>query len=122
VFWLFHSTKRKVGEKPAYFGLIFYWIAFEYLHLNWELSWPWLTFGNVFANNPSWVQWYEYTGILGGSFWILTINILLFLGFRHIYFRTGKILLKIFYPLISIIVFLVPYLWSKNIYKNYEAK
>ena len=122
VFWLFHSTKRKVGEKPAYIGLVFYWIAFEYLHLNWELSWPWLTFGNVFANHPSWVQWYEYTGILGGSIWILAVNILLFLGFRHIYFRTNKILLKIFYPLFAIFVFIAPYLWSKSIYRNYEPK
>lgn len=122
VFWLFHSTKRKVGEKPAYIGLIFYWIAFEYLHLNWELSWPWLTFGNVFANNPEWVQWYEYTGILGGSFWILSINILFFLGFRQIYFRSGKNLLKIVYPLAALVLFFSMSLWSDGMYKNYKIQ
>ena len=50
----------------------------EYLHLNWDLSWPWLTLGNVFANTTYFAQWYEYTGFLGGSFWVLIINILFF--------------------------------------------
>jgi apolipoprotein N-acyltransferase len=50
----------------------------EYLHLNWDLSWPWLTLGNGFANSPAIVQWYEFTGFLGGSLWVLLINVLLF--------------------------------------------
>ena len=50
----------------------------EYLHLNWDLSWPWLTLGNGFANFPNLVQWYEFTGFLGGSFWVLLMNVLLF--------------------------------------------
>jgi len=46
--------------------------------LNWEISWPWLTLGNGFAQYPSWVQWYEYTGAFGGSLWILVANYLIF--------------------------------------------
>ena len=53
------------------------WLSFEYAHLNWELSWPWLTMGNFFSIRPTWVQWYEYTGILGGSLWVMSINVLL---------------------------------------------
>jgi len=82
VFSLFHWTKSRVGEKQGYIGLVIYWIAFEYLHLNWELSWPWLTLGNVFAEQPEAVQWYEYTGILGGSLLILVVNLLLFFGLK----------------------------------------
>jgi apolipoprotein N-acyltransferase len=52
------------------------WISFEFVHFNWELSWPWLTMGNYFSIHPSWVQWYEYTGTLGGSFWVIAANIL----------------------------------------------
>ena len=33
------------------------WIAFEFLHQDWDLSWTWLTLGNVFASRVSWVQW-----------------------------------------------------------------
>ncbi|MEQ8625720.1 MAG: apolipoprotein N-acyltransferase [Vicingaceae bacterium] len=83
-FWLFHQTKKKVGRKEGYIGLIIYWVAFEYLHINWELSWPWLTFGNVFSNSPNYVQWYEYTGVLGGSALIIILNLLFFQAFKDL--------------------------------------
>ncbi|MFT6167133.1 MAG: apolipoprotein N-acyltransferase [Vicingaceae bacterium] len=78
VFWLFHITKKKVGKKEGYISFVLYWLAFEYLHLNWELSWTWLTLGNVFAATPENVQWYEYTGVLGGSLLVLVSNLLFF--------------------------------------------
>lgn len=78
VFWLFHITKKRVGEKEGYISFVLYWLAFEYLHLNWELSWTWLTLGNVFASSPQNIQWYEYTGVLGGSLLILVTNLLVF--------------------------------------------
>jgi len=62
----------------GYLAFIVCWLSFEYLHLNWDFSWPWLTLGNVFSNAPSIVQWYEYTGVLGGSLWVLLVNILVF--------------------------------------------
>ncbi len=74
-FLAFHFTRRLMGDKLGYISLPVYWIAFEYLHLNWEFSWPWLTLGNVFASAPSLVQWYEYTGALGGSLWVLVVNL-----------------------------------------------
>ena len=73
IFTAFHVVKKKT--KTGYFSLICFWIAFEYLHLNWDLSWPWLTLGNVFSVNYKWVQWYQFTGALGGSIWVLLSNI-----------------------------------------------
>jgi len=77
-FYLFHRIKKTTNNRLGYLAFIVCWLAFEYLHLNWDLSWPWLTLGNVFANVPSIVQWYEYTGILGGSLWVLLVNVLVF--------------------------------------------
>lgn len=77
VFQLFHVVHRRAGDVLGYSSLIIFWLAFEYLHLHWELSWPWLTLGNVFSTQPMWVQWYEWTGSLGGSLWILSVNILI---------------------------------------------
>lgn len=51
------------------------WLAFEYLHHDWDLTYPWLTLGNGLAANYKLIQWYEYTGMLGGSLWILLANI-----------------------------------------------
>lgn len=71
---LFHITKRRMGMLTGYASLIFYWLAFEYIHLNWQLSWPWLTLGFGFSNYVSLLQWYIFTGPLGGSLWILLCN------------------------------------------------
>ncbi len=72
---LFHTT-RWVMPGLRYAALICYWLTFEYIHLNWELTWPWLTLGNSFAEYPSLLQWYSYTGVFGGSLWIWVANVL----------------------------------------------
>lgn len=74
----FRQTKKRLGTRVGYLSLPIYWIAFEQLHLHWDLTWPWLTLGNGFAAAPQWVQWYEYTGFLGGSLWIWAVNLGLF--------------------------------------------
>lgn len=77
-FVAFHHTKKIIGMKLGLVSFVCYWIGFEYIHLNWELTWPWLTLGNVFAHFPNVVQWYEYTGHLGGSLWVLLMNVSIF--------------------------------------------
>jgi apolipoprotein N-acyltransferase len=74
----FRQTKKRLGNRWGYFSLPVYWIAFEQLHLHWDITWPWLTLGNGFAAAPQWVQWYEYTGFLGGSVWVWVVNLLIF--------------------------------------------
>ncbi|WP_157540982.1 apolipoprotein N-acyltransferase [Hymenobacter aerophilus] len=74
----FYHTKKRFGPTLGYLSLPIYWIAFEQLHLHWFLTWPWLTLGNGFAQANSLVQWYEYTGFLGGSLWIWVVNLLVF--------------------------------------------
>ncbi len=93
VWQLFYVTKRDHGPAIGYLSLPFYWLGFEYLHLNWEISWPWLTLGNVFSIRPEWVQWYEYTGVLGGSLWIIVTNIALFQISKNLF--THSLLLKV---------------------------
>ena len=75
-FTLFSWIKSQLGTKRGWWAFVCVWLSFEYLHFNWDLSWPWLTLGNGFASYLSLVQWYEYTGVLGGSLWILIANIL----------------------------------------------
>lgn len=58
--------------------LVVAWTAFERFHMHWDLSWPWLTLGNVFAGHPAWIQWYEYTGHLGGTLWVWCANLAIF--------------------------------------------
>jgi len=74
----FRQTKKRLGNRLGYLSLPVFWIAFEQLHLHWDVTWPWLTLGNGFAAAPQWVQWYEYTGFLGGSVWVWAVNLLFF--------------------------------------------
>lgn len=80
VFLLFHKVKKRLGEQWGIIIFICFWITFEFLHLDWDLTWPWLTLGNAFADTPNWIQWYEYTGVFGGSLWVLVVNCMVFLG------------------------------------------
>ncbi|WP_417265170.1 apolipoprotein N-acyltransferase [Brumimicrobium sp.] len=120
VFMLFHWTKKYVGQKEGYIGLLFFWIGFEYIHFHWELSWPWLNIGNTFAVIPEIVQWYAYTGILGGTMWILLLNMLIFKLVSNVVFN--KETLKIQTPLIylSLALILIPSGLSYWSYATYE--
>lgn len=72
---LFRIVRRTLGGTGARWALVVFCLAFERFHMHWDLSWPWLTLGNVFAGDTSWVQWYEITGHLGGTIWVWAANI-----------------------------------------------
>ena len=78
VFGLFRRMRRLTGGFLPYLFLIIAWLAWEHCYFNWHVSWPWLVLGNSFATSLSIIQWYEYTGVLGGSLWVLLTNALLF--------------------------------------------
>lgn len=83
-FALMHAARRILPGKQGVLSLLIFWLSFEFLHLDWDLSWSWLNLGNVFATMPGWIQWYEYTGTLGGTAWIIIMNIC-FLGLYKAY-------------------------------------
>ena len=93
-FMAFHFAKRNLGSRLGYFTLIIFWVAIEYLYLNVQVNFPWVLFGNAFFNDVAFVQWYEVTGVFGGSIWIIIMNILftrLFLGLqKNMSFRENK--------------------------------
>ena len=83
IFTCFSWAKTRLPNRSAYLFLIALWLAFEKLHLSWDFSWTWLNLGNVFSENIYWIQWYEYTGVFGGSLWVLVINVWLFHVFKN---------------------------------------
>ena len=78
-FTLYHIVSKRMPQGIAYTLLVAAWIACEQIYINAPaLSFPWLTLGGSFAFDTWAVQWYEYTGVLGGSLWVWSINILIF--------------------------------------------
>lgn len=133
---LMRRVKKTFGSWAGYSALILFWISFEYIHHNWELSWPWLTVGNVFALHPQWIQWYEVTGTTGGSLWVLISNVLMFSliknyrqhevlkppslkeAFRYSYYKHG-VLKKLYVNIAALLaLWIVPFLISKSIFSN----
>ena len=101
-----HLFRSKYGEKADYLSFVVFWLSFEYVHLNWQLSWPWLTLGNVFAIHPDWVQWYEYTGVSGGSLWVLLANIAIYLLLKS-WKTSSKIAATAFVAMVLILPFTI---------------
>ncbi len=78
VFTLFSHIRKKLGKGSGYFLLILFWLSYEYYLLHGKPGWPWLVLGNGLGSAHSFIQWYSFTGILGGSLWVLLMNVLLF--------------------------------------------
>lgn len=121
VFYVFHLTKKKVCNNPwGNFFLIPYWMAFELLTYWWAIKWPWLNLGGVFSSKVSWIQWYEYTGVPGGTLWVLLVNILIANIIQFFKTKEAKPILTSI--VLEVLILLLPILVSTRVYKNYEDK
>ena len=78
IFGLFRLSKKKFTGTLPYIFLMVTWIAWERFYFDAEISWPWLVLGNSFARTTWAIQWYEFTGSLGGSLWIWLSNLSIF--------------------------------------------
>lgn len=114
VFRLFRWMRTLSQGFLPYLFLIIAWIAWEHAYFEWEVSWPWLVLGNAFSTSIKNIQWYEYTGTLGGSLWILLVNTLMFRFLyklssfpkrKAILFGTSMALLVLLPVIISHIIF-----------------
>lgn len=79
VFILFSKAKGNFKGKswPVFIVL---WLTMEWFQHHWAMAFPWLSLGNVFASSPQVIQWYEFTGVAGGSLWVLITNVLIFMA------------------------------------------
>jgi apolipoprotein N-acyltransferase len=121
VWWLGHTARRYFKANLGYLAIAVFWISFEYFHFHWDIEWPWLNLGNGFANNVKMIQWYEYTGTLNSTVWVLALNIILFniyLNFRNTAYRR-----KVIYSTAGfLLVLLGPWLFSGSVYNSYQEK
>jgi apolipoprotein N-acyltransferase len=118
--WLMHLGRRLVPGRQGSVSLIFLWLSFEFLHSRWELSWSWLDIGNVFAAYPALVQWYQAVGTAGGSLWVLTVNLLLFIALKY-YLNNGYFKkISVWSLSFSVLVFAIPVIISLNIWHNHD--
>jgi len=75
---IWNKLQKGVSEPLRWVLFITLYLTAEGIYTYGEFSFPWLTLGNAFARTPILVQWYEWTGLFGGSFWVLLVNVLVF--------------------------------------------
>src|SRR5574344_140037 len=118
IFRLFRWFRKLTDGVLPYLFLIFLWVGWEHVYATWQVTWPWLTLGNAFATSVKSIQWYSVFGALGGSFWILLVNVLLF---RALLQFAKKETAKISAISVAIII-LLPIVCSKIRYYTYKEK
>lgn len=117
-FWLYHQVAKGIGLQRALLVLPFLWMPVEYLHMHWDLSFPWLNLGYALANRVTWIQWYSYVGTWGGTIWILWINALIFYGWNY---YSGANRYKAWAWFVGPLLF-IPLIISYSMYSNYEEE
>lgn len=83
ILWLAHVVRIKAGNIAGFTALISFWLAFEYLSLHSLYLSPWINLGNGLAKDILFIQWYESTGVGGGTLWILISNLFFTLFLIH---------------------------------------
>ncbi|WP_099372465.1 apolipoprotein N-acyltransferase [Sphingobacterium sp. 1.A.5] len=118
-FRLYYQMRKRNNILLSFMGLISFWIAYEFLHQSWELSFPWMTLGNGFANFHQLVQWYSITGVYGGTLWIWISNVLIFLWYWQRKEKVEVYNQKIILGVLSAWL-IIPAISSLIIYSTYE--
>ncbi len=124
VFGLFRLSKRRFKGILPYIFLAVAWIAWERWYLqSAQISWPWLVLGNAFAQSTRSIQWYEFTGSLGGSAWVWACNITVFMLLKAFlegdwahWNAKGRIAATVW----LVGVFAFPYAASAHIFHHYQ--
>lgn len=98
-------------------ALVAFVMSWEFIHLNWDLSWSWLNLGNVFASCTPYVQWYEFTGVFGGTLWILVANFLLFYLIKSLRKRGKR---RIIFATATAVWIAAPLILSAVMYHQYK--
>lgn len=120
-FWMYYRLSRVVNKYMGYLGLICFYVAMEYLHQTWDLAFPWMTLGNGLSGMHQIAQWYEYTGVYGGSVWILASNIFAFELYNS-FKQHQPAHTRLRYALAWLLIIVLPVGLSLNRYHRYTEK
>ena len=80
---IFHALIVRLQRPRALFFLPFFWISMEYAQSLTELAFPWNCLGYTQSYYLPLIQFAEFTGVLGVSFWVLTLNLVIWYLLRH---------------------------------------
>lgn len=95
IMWLAHKIRLREGDFQGFMSLLAFWLTLEFLCLRIPVLSPWINLGNGLSKDILFIQWYEVTGIAGGTLWILISNLFLSRLLVRLYAKKRKKLLYI---------------------------
>ena len=117
IFWS-ASRVRTILKIPLFFPFLFIWLGYEYFHNIWDLAWPWFNLGNGLVTAPKLIQWIEFTGVRGGSLWIILINFAVFKAYESYQNRNFRSMVPLGVGILLLV--LLPSLFSYQLYRNFQ--
>jgi apolipoprotein N-acyltransferase len=118
VFWL-AGRVRTLLKLPFFLPFLLLWLGYEYFHNIWDLAWPWFNLGNTLITHIKLIQWYEFTGVRGGSLWIILTNFVVFKAYR-VYRKRGLKRATVPFGIGILLLLLAPAFWSYYIFQNVQ--
>jgi apolipoprotein N-acyltransferase len=116
-----YIVKKAYGKNTSLLVFPFLWVSFEYLHSITEFAFPWLLLGNTQTYDFSRIQYISYTGVYGISFWIISINILMYSLYNHLVVEKKRgIDIKSIILVVSLVtLYVLPSIFYKVIVSDY---
>jgi apolipoprotein N-acyltransferase len=115
---LFFFFRQRAGYRFALLLLPFLWTAWEWIYMQQELSFGWLTLGNSQANLLWMVQYADHFGVWGISLWVLIFNVsvvLLVRGRESLTVRAGIVTLLM-------VMIIAPLLYARQVFLEESAE
>lgn len=122
-FLLLFFAKKNLAQSRFKLIVIFIfpllWTGFEYLSSLGQINFPWLYAGNTQTHNLSKIQFAEYTGMFGVSFWICMISTSIYFSYKKITAGEWKVLSA---STISMLVIVLALYFFPDIYDSVRTK
>ncbi len=122
IFMQWHHLKVRINKPWAIWLIIPLWLGYEYGNTLWDLTWTWLTLGNVFAFAHNWIQWYEFTGTSGGSLWVLIVNISIYTLIQNKTYTLKHVIKPLAYIIIPILISLAIKTFKQTVNTKISSK
>ncbi len=112
---LYFFIRKRYGLRIALIAFPFIWVTYEWLSQIPEISFPWLILANTQTYNIWGIQFISLTGAFGASFWIVSVNVVLFYllwRFLDLHSCTGLIKENLFTTCLLFILLFAPFIHS----------
>jgi apolipoprotein N-acyltransferase len=82
LYGVLHVLLLRFAGRKGWLLLPFIWVAIEYLQSRSELAFPWIYLGYTQSYYLPLIQYAEYAGIWAVSFWVMLLNVMIWLAWQ----------------------------------------